>query len=179
MNVVEHFDIEIYINHLPRVDDDYFQKLCTILYFHVASSPYLFCEDKTMFFWEFFVSEAYKKKWYTSDTIIHIFSMLLNEQCFIDKEFIIFELDIFGFISEFLHFSENLYYPLDICIYFLYASLELEQKIVFSQGLIHDAGILEVLLERKEDNEESWLDYYIDLALEIIDKINDKVIENQ
>ena len=34
-------------------------------------------------------------------------------------------------------------------------------------------------LERKEDNEESWLDYYIDLALEIIDKINDKVIENQ
>ena len=56
-----------------------------------------------------------------------------------------FELDIFEFVSISLRFSENLYYPLDICIYFLYASLELEHRTLHSQELIEKAEILDNL----------------------------------
>ena len=67
------------------------------------------------------------------------------------------KLDIFGFIAEHIQYSNDLYYSLDLCIFFLFSSLSLENNLYEAKDLFELSGLLYILTEKKDENEDEWI----------------------
>lgn len=62
---------------------------------------------------------------------------------------------------------------MDICIFFLFSSLSLENNLYEAKDLFELSGLLNILAEKKDENEDEWIEEYIDIALVLANDLND------
>ena len=99
---------------------------------------------------------------------------MLDKRCYINCSVLIAEFHIFDFIKDILENYYSIYFAIDIALYFILYAFNTEDdhdaiSEQLSDGVINDE-IEELLL----NNNDTWIEKYIQLMLNLIGKMTDE-----
>ena len=162
--------VHIYEKLFPIIDNDKdFSSLCLILKFQIIKNPSLFGDpDVSMFIWDYFLSTMSDRTSKDKERIIEVLSCLLDEECYLDLRYIVINLDLFQTISTFIECCNNVFYSLDIIMYFAYRLIDIEDDKAIIIEILNNCRILEIMRELFDLYEGEWIEVYINSVMEII-----------
>ena len=161
---------KIYTLFFPYTETEKcFRRLCLILKFQLINYPMKFkLADDSMFIWEYMLTNIDSKTSKTKERIVEVISCLLDEQCYIDIQYIINELHVFEIITDIIENCHNIFYVLDILMYFTAKTVEIVDMKDDVIDIFIKSNMLEIMHNLLDEHEEEWISEYIVAVIKYI-----------